>query len=314
MLFVVLAFSASGGAAQDRKADAAAYREAIARALQEFNLGHWTEAKVFFTQAHALKPSARTLRGMGLAAYESRNYVEALEHLQAAVTSNVQPLTPDMRGAATRLIEQMRQFVMRVEVELQPASAELRVDGKLAPLDAEGTILLDPGEHELSVLANGFEPLRRRISTEGGRSTRLHLVLTPEPVRAVAPGSKPQPMAASVELARAPVEDTEPEPASGSSARWYLVGGGAALAAAGGVVLALGLAAKSAVEGAEDGVSWGRAEGANDRAVPMQVVGGVLLGVGAVGVGLGLAWEIGSETEELTLGLGPGSLELRGRL
>lgn len=279
----LLALSAEGAA----QSNADAYQDAINRALEEYNLGHWTEAKVFFRQAHALKPSARTLRGLGLASYESRNYVEALEYLQQAIASSVQPLTPQMRAATVDLIDLARQFVMRAEVELEPAEAELRVDGKPTRLAADGTILLDPGEHELTVLAPGFEPLRRRVNTEGGRQTRLHLVLTPRPLPRPAPElSEPQPIAA----ARSPAADSGE---SGDSiAPWLVVGGSGVLAASGAVVLGLGLSAKSEVENADDGASWPEAKSANRRAVPMQVAGGIMLGVGLAGVAAGLAWEL----------------------
>ena len=297
----------------EAQAQRSPYQEAIARALQEFNLGHWTEAKVFFMQAHVLKPSARTLRGMGLASYESRNYVEALDYLQQALASVVQPLTPDMRSAAVRLIDQSKQFVMRVEVDLEPAAAELLVDGKPVRVAADGTILLDPGEHELTVLASGFDPLRRRVNTEGGSQTRLHFVLTPRPtapVTVVQPAlelTPPQPSAAS--------PSTRPEPAeeSGSIAPWLVMGGGVAIAAGGGVLLALGLSAKAEVENARDGGDWSDAESANGRAVPLQTAGGVMLGVGAAAFAAGLAWQLwpSAETQSLTVSASGLGLDLR---
>ena len=281
-------FAAAASHAQPRASDSG-YQDAIDRALQEYNLGHWTEAKVFFQQAHALKPSARTLRGIGLASYESRNYVEALEYLQQALASTVQPLTADMRASTTRLIALSRQFVMHAEVELEPADAELRVDGKTVQLGADGAVLLDPGEHEFTVLAPGYETLRRRVNSEGGRQTTLHLVLAPKHgVVPEAPLPAPPPAAAEM----VPVEDSQAAEAGGSIAPWLVAGGGVALAAAGGVVLGLGLAAKADVEGVEDGASWRASESANDRSVPMQVAGGILLGVGLAAATAGLSWAL----------------------
>lgn len=265
------------------------YHDAITRALQEFDLGHWTEAKVFFREAHARKPSARTLRGIGLACYESRNYVEAIDYLEQALASSVQPLTPEMRTSATRLIEQSRQFVMRAQIEVQPANAEVRVDGKLAKLGAGGALLLDPGEHELSVSAAGYAPLRRRVNSEGGSAQQLHLALKP---RAEAPGA--------AQLTAAPDEALEPESQtpSRSIAPWFVIGGSGAVAIAGGVLLGIGLSEKAAVEDVKDGARWSAQKAAADRAVPLQAAGGVMLGLGLAGVAAGVIWQLSNGAEE----------------
>src|SRR5262245_21535053 len=61
------------------------YREAIEAAVEELNAGLYEEALAQFSRAHELQPSARTLRGIGLAAYELRDYVRAVEALEASL-------------------------------------------------------------------------------------------------------------------------------------------------------------------------------------------------------------------------------------
>jgi hypothetical protein len=312
-------------AAQTRGEDAA-YHEAITRALQEFNLGHWTEAKVFFREAHARKPSARTLRGIGLASYESRNYVEAIDFLGQALTSTVQPLTSDMRNATNKLIEQSREFVMRAQIDVTPQNAELFVDGKPVRLAADGSTLLDPGEHELSVVAAGYATTQRRLNTEGGSERQLHFTLKPKPVTPGAINSTPQPSAAP-EIAAA--EEVQPKLAlteseasessdgdsdSDSLLPWLAIGGSVAVAATGGVLLGLGLSDKAAVEGARAGGSWSDKKNADKRAVPLQTAGGVMLGVGIAGLAASLVWQLWpSEAQGVSLMVGPGAVSARGR-
>ena len=289
LIVCALTLGAARGHAQHGGPDA--YQEAIAKALQEFDLGHWTEAKVFFMRAHVLRPSARTLRGLGLACYESRNYVEAIDYLTQSLQSTVQPLTPAMRNAASSLIAEARQFVMLVRVELEPASAELRVDGKLIVPAPDGSTLLDPGEHEVSVSAPGYERLRRRVNTEGGSETELHLVLQPS-------AAAHHPLASDFH---------EPEPLAadthGDSAKvgpWLVIGSSAALAAAGGVLLGLGLSDKAAVEDVDDGDDWSASESAYSRSVPFQTAGAIMLGVGVAGIAAGVAWQLWPESESQT--------------
>jgi hypothetical protein len=292
--------------ASQARAEDAAYHEAIGRALQEFNLGHWTEANVFFREAHARRPSARTLRGIGLASYESRNYVDAIDFLGQALASSVQPLTTDMRNAAMKLIEQSRKFVMRAEVDLSPKNAELFVDGKPVRLAADGSALLDPGEHELTVTAAGFHASQRRVNTEGGSSRQLHFVLEPKPVVPAQAASEVQP--ALVPATSATDSDSE------SLLPWLAIGASVAVAATGGVFLGLGLSDKAAVEGTRDGGAWASKKSASERAVPLQTTGGVLIGVGVAGLAASLAWQLWpSEEHALTLSVAPGGLEFRER-
>jgi hypothetical protein len=298
--------------AQSRQDDAA-YHEAINRALQEFNLGHWTEAKVFFREAHARKPSARTLRGIGLACYESRNYVEAIDYLGQALENRVQPLTAEMRAAANKLIEQSRRFVMRAQIELSPKNAALFVDGKPVSLGADGSVLIDPGEHEISATAPGYATVQRRVNSEGGSERQLHFELSPQGSARAVSAAQPAPEATVAE-APAPLE-AEPADEGGSALLpWLAIGGSVAVAATGGVLLGLGLSDKAAVEDTRDGGSWSSKKSANDRAVPLQVAGGVMLGVGVAGLAASLAWELWpSDERESALLIGPGVLTLRER-
>lgn len=292
-----------------------AYHEAINRALQEFNLGHWTEAKVFFREAHARKPSARTLRGIGMACYESRNYVEAIDYLSQALTNTVQPLTAEMRNAANKLIEQSKRFVMRASIELVPKNADLFIDGKPVSLAADGSVMLDPGEHEISAAAAGYATMQRRVNSEGGSERQLHFALSPQAGAREASSPKVSPApAGAVAEAPAPV-DVEEHDAEGSSLMpWLAIGGSVAVAATGGVLLGLGLSDKAAVEGSRAGGSWAEKKKANERAVPLQAAGGVMLGVGLAGLAASLAWQLWpSEENDVALDVGPGFVTFRER-
>lgn len=285
-VFVLVALwaAARSGAAQSAQATAEdpAYLAVIDKALLAFNQGHWTEAKVFFSEAHALQPSARTLRGMGLASYESRSYVAAIEYLEQAMVSRVHALTPEMRMLAAELIAEARQFVTRVRVALSPTRATLRVDGRPAQYDREGAILLDPGEHELLATAAEFRPLRRRVESEGGRELRVRMVLERKPLAGSGGGV----------TAFASADSRE------TTGPWLVVAGSSVLAAAGGIVLGYGLSAKAEVEGAEADSDYASVREAHDSAVPLQVAGGIMLGVGVAGVLTGLALRYWPESGE----------------
>jgi hypothetical protein len=158
----------------------AKYRELIGKALQEYALGHWPEARVFFADAHALWPNARTARGLGMTCYEARNYVEAIDYLEHAIDSPVQPLTPKLADEARSILEQARRFVSRLEVAVTPTTAEIELDDHpLQPRD-DGSVLLDPGDHDLEITAVGYHVYHRTLVAEAGRPLHVHVELEPE--------------------------------------------------------------------------------------------------------------------------------------
>ncbi|MEY4581981.1 MAG: hypothetical protein RL701_6684 [Pseudomonadota bacterium] len=315
--------------------DASAYDETIRRALQEFSLAHWTEAKVLFGQAHALKPTARTLRGLGIACYESRAYVEAIDYFERALEHPVQPLTPLLRRDMERMLAQSRQFVSKAELNIEPLYAEVLLDGRLLDhLQLPASIALDPGVHEIVASARGYQTDARRVTAEGGHAIRVDLALKPgaaQPMAAAvvgrsharashastAPSAPSEPLQATPLLA--PAAATSPDAARPSAlGPWIVIGSGAAVAIAGGMLLAVATAQKSKVEDPGSAPVWDDYSGAYRTGKLLFPLGAVLLGVGVAGVAGGLTWKLWLERSErepnASLSVGLGSLGIVGRM
>lgn len=259
---------------------ATSYEEAIRHAVEEYSLGHWTEARFFFERAHAQNPNARTLRGLGLTCYESRNYVDAIAYFKGALANAEQPLTESMRKDIRQLLQQSEQFVTRVTIELEPANAQLEIDHAVRELGKHGAVLLDPGEHDLTVWAEGFVREERVVKAKGGEQ-RIQLRLRPIDV---------QPAVAARDAAAAPAA---PARSGGSDLAPYIVIGASGAALAVGAVL-VGIAAsdKYAVEHAQDGATWSELEPRYNRGRTFFPVGFALMGVGLAGVAAGLTWKL----------------------
>jgi hypothetical protein len=153
------------------------YQRAIATALSEYQLEHWDEAEALFARAHALKPSARTERGIGLAAFENRKYALAVSHLHSALVDSRRPLTARQRKEVERALAQASTFVARMTVSVEPQNAALTLDGGPLLLAADGELLLDPGEHELVASAPGHEQRSVRIEAAGGMRRAVQIRL-----------------------------------------------------------------------------------------------------------------------------------------
>lgn len=155
----------AGGAQAD---DPAGYRDAVEHALAELRLGHFNEARAMFLHAHELLPNARTLRGMGLAEFELRSYVDSIAHLQESLASTVRPLGPQLREETSVLLARASQYVTRLELKVLPSDAQVTMDGAPANLTPGLALLLAAGDHELAVSAPGHIAQRRKVHALGG--------------------------------------------------------------------------------------------------------------------------------------------------
>jgi hypothetical protein len=173
--------SAVGSAQAPRESS---YEQIVAEALVEFGAGRYLESRALFMEAHALKASARTLRGMGQAAFHAQLYAQAIADLSAALQSDVHKLTPKLRREAESVIARARTYTGRFWVKLDPQQAELLVDGEPAVFDEDGALLLDVGARQVLVRANGKSDREVSLRVIGGEETSLSLNTSLEPTPA----------------------------------------------------------------------------------------------------------------------------------
>lgn len=184
LLMLSLLFSLAGLSAAEADASASdppGYAEAVARALDEFAAGNVPEAREEFRRAHRLFPNARTLRGLGIVEFELRNYGEAVRLLEEALASEVKPLESGLRAGVQEALVRARRYLGEVDVQVEPSSAALLVDGRRVELEPDGTLLLGVGEHAVEVQATGWAPERRTLRVQGGKRNVLHVTLHPLP-------------------------------------------------------------------------------------------------------------------------------------
>ena len=272
--------------------DPEAYKQLIRQAVDQYELDNFAEAKALFTEAHRVFPNARTLRGLGLCANYLRDYVGAIHYLDAAIANRVKPLEPAMVDEAQAVIARARSFIGRVRVTLDPPDATLTVDAW--PAEHVGGVLeLNSGTHELAARAPGRQSATRLVRVEPGAELSIELALVPIEV---------------VSASLAP-----PTESSASIAPWIVVGVSGAVAIAGGVLLGVALNDVATVESAEPLAPWSELEKHYDRSPELSAAGIAMLSVGLAGVAAGITWHVLSseQGEEVALGIGPGTLQLR---
>lgn len=172
--------------AQAAPAEPAGYREAIDEAIAEYGAGRYPEARALFLRAHTLQPSARTLRGLGMAEFELRNYAEAVRMLQQALSSQVRTLDGELRTATQALLTRAQGFVGRYALVLTPPSLALSINNAPVRLEPDGTLMLSIGDHALRAEADGYVPISHTLRVNGGENTTLNISLERAPVKVAA--------------------------------------------------------------------------------------------------------------------------------
>lgn len=178
------------------KQDQPEYVTTMVDAFREYNAGKYPEARALLQRVHELQPNARTLRGLGLVEYKLNHRAEALRLLTAAVNDTRKALAPAIKRETEKLIQDLRMHLGSYRIVVSPAEWTMTVDG--SPADAsEQPLLLEVGEHLLSVRSPGYQSQDRRVNVRGGETEELRFDLVPEaPMVATAPPAPEAPLSA----------------------------------------------------------------------------------------------------------------------
>jgi hypothetical protein len=84
VIVALLSVGTASAASPEAETEAASpeYQRALDAAVAAHRQGRWTEAYAALTQAHAIAPSARTYRALGMTAFELGNYLESYRALR----------------------------------------------------------------------------------------------------------------------------------------------------------------------------------------------------------------------------------------
>jgi len=228
-LVLLASVAAPPRASAQPAADDGAYRATIDEAVREFSAGRFEEARALFKRAHELSPNARTLRGLGMTAFELRAYVQAIRELQAALDDKRKPLEGELRTKVDALLDKSRKFVGVLRLELDPRNASVLVDGKPPTFETDGSLLLDAGTHVISATAPKYKATNVRVLVEGDtkQTVRVPLESTAFQQSMIAPIDAEQVAKEKDQKDAAAVTEPPPEPAAddgGSTTQAWAIG------------------------------------------------------------------------------------------
>ena len=165
-------------------------RALLVEAVASYEAAHYAEAQALFRRAHELAPSARTLRGLGMAAFELRQYGTALRALEDALVATERPLSDEQRAHVEELLARTRVFVTTIVIHVTPPEATLRVDGELEQRAADGRLVLNPGSHTFVFEHPDLQSRTIDLELEPGAEREISVTLEarPAPVSRRPPG------------------------------------------------------------------------------------------------------------------------------
>lgn len=196
-----------------------AYDAAIRAAITAFADKDLGVAMAQFVSAHALSPSARTLRGMGMVAFEQRRFRRAYGHLQAALTDPRRALGAAHRSHVTDLLARSRSFLGVYRLTLAPEGATLTDNGEPITASGTGELWLPLGRHVIRASADGHVTQQVELEVVGNEEQPLsiHLVPGQDPETAAVPLEQPVSQPAARDAAAEPTEPTEPDDESATT-------------------------------------------------------------------------------------------------
>lgn len=294
----------------------AEYDPTVLEALEAFEQRDWRRARALFQRAHGLHPTARTLRTIGMCAFNEGDMVGALQNLEASLDDTRKPLTEDQRRHVRGLIQRADERVGRVRLLLDPAHATVQVDGKSPAMLPGGELVLEPGRHEIVIWAEGYGSRTQHVRVAARDRATIELRLQRTPATA-AEGRREPPARRSPIVQLAPAGDAARD-ADGWA--WATLSVGAVGAVTGGVTTALALSKKSSLDAACPDRRCGPMDhGLVDDYETLRTIAIVGGAVGLVGIATGTVLLLTGEGEPerapaIEAMIGPGFAGVRGRL
>lgn len=185
--------------------------------------GQWADALAAFEKSDKTVPSLSVRYNIGATLRALGRYVEAKKVLKAILKEGPEfdpPIKPALEADVQKLLDEVKQKIVVVTINAQPAEGSIEIDGADAKLKSDGSTELDPGKHVFVLTADGYETTT--VSRDVRSATTIDLIA---------------PKVAVIEK-RVEVHEEQPFYASG----WFLAGAGVAVA--GGVAAALAVALK----------------------------------------------------------------------
>lgn len=132
--------------------------------------GNYAGALAEFEEAYRLKPGAGSLQNVALSQKGLFRYSEAASSLELLLARHAGELSEGERKAVDDALLELKGLMASIRLRVEPEQARIVLDGRtLSRADLAVPIVLNVGEHTLSVDAPGYAAERRVLRVAGGQ-------------------------------------------------------------------------------------------------------------------------------------------------
>jgi len=163
----------------------------------------YADARQAFEEAYRIMPNDRVLANIAACLSGEGRAPESVMMYRRFLSEGGDELPARARDEARREIARLRPSIADVALAIEPAGAEVRIDGRVVGVAPLGwPVAVSPGQTTLEVRAEGYAPFARAIDLERGASVSFSVVLQPLGAAAATSPSGEEP--APVEVRPAP--------------------------------------------------------------------------------------------------------------
>lgn len=177
-LVVALAVAPVAHAAPPQSEAATRYNRGVELAEQ----GAYDQARAEFQRAYELRPHHSVLYNLGQVSVAMDRPLAAMEYLQRYLREGGGAVAAERRRAVERQIGELDARVPRLEIAVEPAGAQVVLDGRAIGRSPLGTpVVVDVGAHRIEAARDGYAPSSTTLSVSNGTRERVLLQLYPLP-------------------------------------------------------------------------------------------------------------------------------------
>lgn len=187
--FLTLSVALSVGSASSARADTSP--EAAAKAAQLKEQGNkamdglrYQQALALYAEAYGLTQDPALLYNKGRALEGLGDFPEALAAQEEFDAKAPPELKAKVSGLA-KLLADLRSHVSTLELHVNAADAEVRLDNRILGQSSQKKFLLNAGKATIKITKEGFFPIERELALIGGQTTVLDLTLLSKAERGV---------------------------------------------------------------------------------------------------------------------------------
>lgn len=150
------------------------------RGLQLYNDAEYRLALIEFERAYQLVPNFRVQYNIAQVSIQIGRYARAVHALENYLEQGGEQISPERRAQVESDLKMLAGRTARVSITANVEGAEILLDDSVvatAPLADK--LLIDAGEHRLTVRLRGYQPRSEQVTLAGGDDVELAFELVP---------------------------------------------------------------------------------------------------------------------------------------